>query len=197
MKPSTRPDLRNCARFVRLKDISFCALTKDHLEAVYAWRSSQFVSQFMLTQLDKDYSNHIEWFDRVAHSSSCRYWLIKIGSVPVGVANLANIDFQTMECSAGYYIGNERFRSLGVLPLPYLYNYVFRVRSFRRLYGQVRVENQNIRKIHQMHGYTESAVHRIEDKMTCEKIDVVSVELLSENWLAKREYAGYIAPFGE
>ena len=35
------------------------------------------------------------------------------------------IDEINGKCSAGYYIGDEAYKSLGALILPYLYNYVF------------------------------------------------------------------------
>ena len=180
---------------MRLRDISFCALTREYLPTVYEWRRSNFVSQFMLTDVSDKYSNHVQWFDEVASSSTCIYWVIKLGQVPVGIANLAEINWDKLECSAGYYIGDKNYTALGALPLPYLYNYVFICLGFKRLFGQVREENYNIRRIHKMHGYRESAPYTCDGLRGSQEIRVISVELLARDWLSKKQYSKSITHF--
>lgn len=174
-------------RFVKLK--------RDHLDLLFRWRTSENVSRFMLTQASFDIQEHYKWFERVTKDPKFRYWVIEFNNTPIGLLNLANIDETNRHLSAGYYIGEIEYCSLGAMVTPYLYNYVFTEMKFRKIYGEVVGGNVNVLKIHAMHGFREVGTYREHlFKDGCFH-DIVLIELLSEDWLQKKKFEKYVASF--
>jgi UDP-4-amino-4,6-dideoxy-N-acetyl-beta-L-altrosamine N-acetyltransferase len=92
--------------------------------------------------------NQQRWFANISNNVQFRYWVIYYKSVPIGVVNLAEIDPINLKWNAGYYIGDEDYKSLGEVILPYLYNYIFKNLGFRKIYGSVVSNNDRILQIH-------------------------------------------------
>jgi UDP-4-amino-4,6-dideoxy-N-acetyl-beta-L-altrosamine N-acetyltransferase len=173
----------------------FHPFDKKYIDIVYEWRRDRETSQYMFSDIENDYKKHVEWFNNISKNKSCKYWIIKTNEVPIGLINLASIDEKNRRLNAGYYIGEKQYRILGALPLPYVYNYVFKTMKFRKIYGEVISSNNNILKIHEMHGYDKIGVYKDHIKKDDTYHDVVIVELLSEKWLNIKKYKDYVADF--
>ena len=175
--------------------VQFKKLDKSYLDLIYKWRTDEAVSKYLFTNIPNSFDRHKKWFDNIVTDSNYKYWVIIFNTIPIGIANLALIDRNNFRVSAGYYIGEKDYRSLGAIPLPYLYNYVFTVMKFKKIYGEVIAENKSIRKIHEMHGYREVGVYKDHIFKEGKFHDVVLVELLSDTWLNQKKYRNYIADF--
>lgn len=176
--------------------LTFTRLQEDALVQVLEWRRQPEVTAAMLTDVDHDLEKHRQWFARISGDPTCRYWLIRWHGRPIGVLNLAELSQQHRRCNAGYYIGDLSFRQLGAVIPPYLYNHVFKDLGLNKIFGEVLVTNDAVRRIHSMHGYREVGTYRQHVVRRGELVDVVAVELLAETWLALPKYRRYVADFG-
>lgn len=173
--------------------VKMVRLREKHLGMLLKWRTQDFVSKFMLTQVDNSMENQQRWFANISNNAQFRYWVIYYKSVPIGVVNLAEIDPINLKCNAGYYIGDENYKSLGAVILPYLYNYIFKNLGFRKIFGSVVSDNDRILQIHKIHGYRTIGYYEKHIKKGAGFLDVILIELMSDVWLNKRKYSTYEA----
>ncbi len=175
--------------------IQFLKLREEHLEMVLKWRLKPEVSQYMFTDVRDSMDDQLRWFRRVSNDPGYRYWIIVYRYVPIGLINLAGIDWNNRHLCAGYYIGELEYRSLGAIIPPYLYNYVFNEMKFRKIFGEVMAGNENVIKLYQIHGYSQVGVYRDHIWKGDQFHDVVLIELLSESWLKQTRYQRYTGQF--
>lgn len=168
-------------------------LREEHLEMLLNWRTQDFVSKYMLTKVDNSMENQLKWYRSISISDQFRYWVIEYKSVKIGVVNLAEIDLVNFKCNAGYYIGDENYKSLGAIILPYLYNYIFKNLGFRKIFGSVLSDNKSILQIHNIHGYRRIGYYEKHIKKGDEFLDIILVELMADVWLSKKKYSKYLA----
>jgi len=175
--------------------IRFSKLKKEHMAMVLDWRIKDEVSQFMFTRIERDLKKQIDWFRAISTNSSVAYWIIEYQCKPIGLINLADIDLVSKKCNAGYYIGELEYRQISALILPYFYNYVFKDLGFNKIYGEVIDGNQNILKIHLMHGYRLVGTFKNHVLLDGLYRDVHIVELARSEWLCMPRYDRYKAEF--
>ena len=87
-------------------------ITENDLEMIMNWRMSESVSHFMNTNPKLTIEGQKKWFASLEKNDNVRNWLIEVDGVPAGMINLADIDWENGNSSWGYYIGEERLRSL-------------------------------------------------------------------------------------
>lgn len=175
--------------------IKLVKLEEKHLQIVLDWRVKPEVAQFMLTHVEYDLDKQKEWFKKISIDKSVAYWIIEYLGKPIGLINLAAIDRSAKKCSAGYYIGEMEYCQLSAFVLPYLYNFVFKVLKFNKIYGEVVDGNDNILKIHLMQGYRHVGTLKEHLYKDDRYIDVHMVELMSDVWLNLKRYQRYEAEF--
>jgi hypothetical protein len=149
----------------------------------------------MLTDVVGDLESQRRWFSLIQSDPSVRYWMILWNERPIGVINLADINFFHRRTTAGYYIGELDYRQLGAVVPPYLYNYVFQQMKLGKIFGEVVSTNTAVLRMHRSHGYREVGTllrHVIKHGSA---LDIVLVELMAETWLSQPKYARYVAEF--
>ncbi len=175
--------------------IRFVTLKQEHLEMVMQWRAKPDVSQYMITDVELDIDVQKRWFEKVSKDESYRYWIIIYQDIPIGLINLAAIDWVNLHCSAGYYIGEKEYRSIGAMIPPYIYNYIFKELKFRKICGEVINGNTKVLQMLQMHGFRIVGTYHEHIYKNGHYFDVIIIELLSELWLKQKRYKRYIADF--
>jgi len=120
---------------------------------VLKWRSNKEVSQFFFTNIEYDINKQNSWFNKISADKSVAYWLIEYQGNIIGVINLASIDRVSKKCNAGFYLCEMQYHQIAAFVLPFLYNYVFKILRFNKIYGEVLDGNNNIYKIHMLHQY--------------------------------------------
>ena len=175
--------------------LRFVKLKLEHLDFVLEWRSSTEISKYMLTDVEKNMQKQLQWFQQIEVREDSKHWVIYFGDIAIGLINLAQMDFLGKQCSAGYYIADLNYRGLGAEIPPFLYNYVFNIMGFEKIYGTVLASNKGVLEIHKLHGYRE--VDRIKhfSVKNGQPQYVIMVELLKSDWLEKKRYHDYIADF--
>ena len=175
--------------------IRFVRLQEKHLQMIMDWRVKPEITRHMFTNIEHDLNKQRRWFKKISGDDSHRYWVILFQDIPIGLVNLAAIDQGNRRCTAGYYIGELECRNLGALIPPYLYNYVFKVMDFRKIYGEVMAENVKVLQMHAMHGYRQVGICRDHIFKDGRFHDVIIIELLAESWLGQKRYQRDIAEF--
>ena len=173
----------------------FARLRREDMRKVLEWRTQPTVSAAMVTDVVPDYDKQLAWFDRISCDPTCRYWTILHRGQPIGVINLAEISDSHRRCNAGYYVGDLRFKQLGGMVPPYLYNHVFRRLGLNKIFGEVLATNEGILRLHDAHGYRRVGVYKDHILKGGRFIDIVAIELLAESWLGMRQYERYVAEF--
>lgn len=174
----------------------FIRLEECHLELVLRWRTSESVTRYMFTDIEYDLAGQKEWFNRIANSPTEKYWLIEQKGTPIGIISLNGLDYANRRTSWGFYIGEERYRMYGGLVPPYLYNFVFDHLKFHKIIAEVMEGNDNVIKMHRMHGYRDVGTYKEHVYKYGRYHDTHLLELLKEQWKTiSGKYEKYVASF--
>ncbi|MCX6126871.1 MAG: UDP-4-amino-4,6-dideoxy-N-acetyl-beta-L-altrosamine N-acetyltransferase [Proteobacteria bacterium] len=176
--------------------LRFSKLMENDLELVLKWRTQPDVTRYMNNDIEFNMANQKLWFDRLALDASSKHWLISMDERPVGVINLAGLDFSHRRCSIGYYIGEASCRAMGFMIPPYLYNFIFNNLKLNKIYGEVLEGNGNLLKMHKLHGWRVVGVLKEHVFKYGSFHDVTVVELLAADWHTLRpKYSNFTADF--
>lgn len=159
---------------------------------VMQWRTMPDVSKYMTTDVEPNMDKQLEWFSKVSSDLSCLYFMIMYNKVPIGVINLASIDEKNSRCTAGYYIGDMSYRSVGAIVPAYIYNYVFISLKLNKIYGEVFEENATVMRLHRMYGYETVGVLRQHIMKDNKFHNMVMMELLADVWEKQTKYKKYL-----
>lgn len=174
----------------------FIRLKKEHLEQVLKWRTSEQVTRYMYTDIEYNLLSQFKWFERVSKSLSEKYWIISYNDIHIGLIYLSDLDLKNKKTKWGYYIGQEEYRIYGgIIPL-YLYNYLFNDLKLNKIIAEVMEGNNNVMKLHRMHGYREVGVYKKHVYKYNKYHDVYVFEMTLEQWAINMEkYKNYRAKF--
>ena len=176
--------------------LKFSKLKPEDLELVMHWRVQADVTRYMNNDIEFNMANQIQWFEKISLDRGSKYWLISIDERPIGVINLVGIDSTHKRCSIGYYIGEINNRAMGFMIPPYLYNFVFNVMNFHKIYGEVLHGNDNLLKMHKIHGWREVGTYQDHVFKYGSYHNVTAVELLAADWhTLKPKFGKFIADF--
>lgn len=160
----------------------------DDLEMIMRWRMSPDVTRYMNTNPKLTLEEQRKWLMSFQSRDDVQYWLIEQDDVPVGVINLADMDYEKKSTSWGYYIGERKYRSLflAISLEMSLYDYVFDVLGFEELHNEVFSLNAGVVKLHVACG--SHIVGEVKGEVEKEgiKYDVTHISISKEDWEAIR-----------
>lgn len=135
--------------------MEFLKITKDDLEHILQWRTSEFVTRFMYTDVEYNLENQYKWFEKISHDDSVKYWILSSKGKKFGLVSLNDIEPKHKRASWAFYVGDPSMSIVAGLIGPHVYNYAFQHLGFNKLYGEVMAENQAVRNMHLKHGCRE------------------------------------------
>lgn len=159
-------------------------IREEDLALIMQWRMSTDVTRYMNTNPKLTLEGQKKWLASISEREDVQYWLIEQDGVPVGVINLADIDYEKKSTSWGYYIGEKRYRSLQLaisLEMS-LYDYVFDVLELEELHNEVFSLNAGVVKLHLACG--SHIVCEVEDEVEKEgvKYDITHISIDKKRW---------------
>ena len=164
------------------------AITENDLEMIMNWRMSESVTRYMNTNPHLTLEGQKKWFAAVTKNNNVRNWLISVDGVPAGLINLNGIDWKKGATSWGYYIGEEKLRSLrlAVSLEMSLYDYCFDVLGFNEVHNEVFKLNEGVWKLHLACGC--KIVREVAGEIEKEGIryDMVHLSITRDEWFALR-----------
>lgn len=163
---------------------------------VLQWRSSEFVSRFMISDVSHDLATQEHWFNIVSTRSDCHYWIVdSIQGHSIGVINLTNINEVTETAEWAFYVGDMNFANLGGMIPPYLYNHVFANTPINNLIAEVVAENNVVLKLHALHGYVEDIAKQTTFTKDGQTRILKSLRLDKAIWQSKKRFHKMTATF--
>ena len=165
----------------------------DDLETIMNWRMSESVTRFMNTNPKLTMDMQRKWFESISSNDKARFWMVEVEGEPAGIVNLIDTDWENGNTSWGYYIGEEKRRSLKLaisLEMS-LYDYCFDVLGFNEVHNEVFKINEGVWKLHVACG--NRIVKEVQNEIEKEGklYDVVHLSIEREEWLNLRKKKNY------
>jgi len=167
-----------------MSDVELLPLTEDHLEMVREWRNSVEVNNYMYTEVNATPPQQIKWFKYIDGSDKYKYWVVYYEHKPLGVVNLADIDYQMRQCSWAFYLGDTSIRGQGIgSKIEYnVITHVFDEMDLNKLNCEVFVTNDGVIRMHEKFGFRREAYYRDHCYKNNNYYDVVGLGLLRRDW---------------
>lgn len=162
--------------------LTFRKLEEQDLELVLDWRTSEHVTQYMYTDIEKNMNHQRKWFDRISQDGTQYYWIIQYKGQPIGLISLNQIDRVHNKATFGYYIGDLNYSIIAGRIHPYLYNFAFFELGLNKLYAEVMEGNDGMMKMHLHYGFTHTATFKDHIYKYGKHHDVEYFELLASTW---------------
>lgn len=162
--------------------ITFRKLEKQDLAQVLEWRTSEHVTQYMYTDIEKNLDNQLQWFEKISKDDTQYYWIIEVKDVPIGLISLNQLDQINKKSTFAYYIGDLNYSIIAGRIHPYLYNFAFFELGLNKLYAEVMQGNDGMMKMHKHYGFTHCATFKEHIYKYNQYHDVEYFELLASYW---------------
>jgi len=168
-------------------------ITENDLEMIMNWRISESVTRFMNTDPKLTLEGQREWFASLKSNNKARHWIIEVDGNPAGLINLIDTDWENGTTSWGYYIGEEKLRSLKLaisLEMS-LYDYCFDVLGFKEVHNEVFKLNEGVWKLHIACG--NRIVKEVRGEVEKEGIsyDIIHLSIERDEWYELRKKKTY------
>ena len=168
-------------------------ITENDLEMIMHWRMSESVTRFLNTNPKLTLEGQRKWFASLEKNDRARHWIIEVDGVPAGLINLINVDWENGNTSWGYYIGEEKLRSLRLaisLEMS-LYDYCFDILGFKEVHNEVFKLNEGVWKLHMACG--NRVVEEVKGEVEKEGIlyDIVHLSIERDEWFELRQNKKY------
>jgi UDP-4-amino-4,6-dideoxy-N-acetyl-beta-L-altrosamine N-acetyltransferase len=168
---------------VTLRDV-----TQEDSDRLLAWRNMPEVSAWMYSDHVITPAEHGRWFEVAMQAPSRRYWIIEMDGLPVGLANLADIDHAHRKCAWAYYLADPAVRGKGVGSFVefWMIEHVFAGLGLNKLWCEVLIGNEPVWKLHESYGFVREALFRAHVWKHGQPTDVVGLGLLAADWAQRR-----------
>lgn len=173
--------------------MQFVSVKEEHLEQILKWRTSDFVTRYMYTDIEYNMDKQKKWFESIKNDSNSLYWVIFYKNEPIGVVSITDMNQRDKRAYWNYYIGDSAFSILGGFIGPYLYNFAFQHLDLHKLMGEVMAVNEGVRKLHLKHGAREVGFLTDHIYKNGKYHDVYIYEMTKEMWTsAGKKFKKYI-----
>jgi len=173
---------------VRLEFKNILDCPDDLKLKVREWRNLEDVRKYMYTDRIIEHDEHIKWLDTLATNEKNRFFIVFFDDKPIGAVSLNNINLDFKTTDWAFYIFDESARKKGVGAAIEMYflDYVFTECGFEKLNCEVIASNEAVVKMHQKFGFKIEGVRRKNILKNDERIDVVLLGILKNEWLENR-----------
>ncbi|MFD2442707.1 UDP-4-amino-4,6-dideoxy-N-acetyl-beta-L-altrosamine N-acetyltransferase [Bacillus sp. CGMCC 1.16607] len=135
--------------------MEFVPVKEEHLELILKWRTSDFVTRYMYSDIEYDLDKQRNWYQFIKSDPNSHYWVLEYKNEPIGLVSITDINQRDKRAYWNFYIGEPSFSMLGGFIGPYVYNFVFQNLNIQKLMGEVMEENEGVRKLHVKQGARE------------------------------------------
>lgn len=123
-------------------------LREEDLPLILKWRKKE---EYLSGKIDSQYNDQNldfqkAWFDNIEKNEKCMYWVIKIGAIKIGIADLNYIDYEDKNCGMECIIGDSHFKNRGIKPIVIsnLYEYAFNQLNLNEVCRTVKSNEEEI-----------------------------------------------------
>lgn len=162
--------------------ITFKKLDEGDLEKVLEWRTSEHVTRYMYSDIDKDPDHQKKWYEAITKDDTQYYWVIEVKGTAVGLISINHLDRNNRKATFGYYIGDLKYTMIAGRIHPYFYNFAFFDLGLNKLYAEVMEGNEGMMKMHLHHRFEHVATFKEHIYKYGRYHDVHYFELLASTW---------------
>lgn len=163
-------------------EMKWIKVNENHLEKILRWRTSEFVTRYMYTDIQFDLQKQMDWFKKISQDKNGFYWVIEEKNQLIGFVSITNIDWYNKRGEWNYYIGEQKYGMLGGFIGVYMYNYAFNQLGLEKMQGAVLENNIAVRKIHQKLGDREVGYYEKHIFKNSHWYNVYLYEMTKEMW---------------
>jgi UDP-4-amino-4,6-dideoxy-N-acetyl-beta-L-altrosamine N-acetyltransferase len=177
-------------------ELALVPVAPEHLETLRVWRNSSAVGQFMYSETNLSPEDQLRWFSALEADPRRASWVIIAAGEPVGALNLIDYDASHRRASAGYYLGEESMRGVGLGALVefLLLELFFGHFDGHRLERQVFASNEAAVRMLEQFGFRREGLLREYAVKNGHRIDVVALAMLAPEWRAIRGHFDALLP---
>ena len=163
-------------------------LELDDIVRVRDWRNLPEIREWMYTDHEISIEEHARWFGQAMSDEARRYWIIELDGEPVGLANLYDISPRHGTAYWAFYLADARVRGRGVGSAAerFVLRYAFAELGLDKLCCEVLATNEGVVRMHERYGFQRDGLLRQHIRKGGERVDVVSLSVLREEWAASR-----------
>ena len=163
-------------------------LRPDDQDRILGWRNSPDVRPYMYTDHLIPAGEHARWWAGIAADPRRRYWIIEAGGLPVGLANLYDIDRGRRLCAWAYYLADPSVRGMGLGSFVeyWMLQQVFETQGLHKLWCEVLVSNEPVWRLHETFGFRQEARFRDHVLKDGAWQDVLGLGILEDDWRERR-----------
>lgn len=169
-------------------------IQEKHLKQILDWRTSEFVTKYMYTDIEYNLSQQQKWLESIRKDENGRYWLMSYRDTLFGFISITSLDWQHKRAYWNFYIGDSSFSMLAGFIGAYMYNYAFYKMGLEKLMGEVMAENIAVRNLHLKQGAREVGFYEKHIYKNDSWHDVYIFEMTKTRWEEKGEkFKKYVA----
>ena len=168
-------------------------IREDDLEMIMNWRMSESVTRYMNTNPKLTMEGQRKWFASLEGNDKTRNWIIESDGVPVGLITLIGLDRKNGNTSWGYYVGEEKYRSLRLaisLEMS-LYDYCFDILGLNEVHNEVFKLNEGVWKLHTACGCKVVKEGKGEVEKEGISYDIIHLSIERNEWFSIRSGKKY------
>ena len=147
------------------------------------WRNSEDVKRCMYSDYNISEDEHKKWLDSLVDNYKQQVFIVFYAGHPVGVVSLNNINTRHKTSDWGFYLYHKEMPPIGVVVEYKLIDYAFNTLKLDKLNCGVLETNSAIIKLHEKFGFKKEGIRRKSIIKNNEKVDVILLGLLREEWL--------------
>jgi len=173
---------------INLDFVSISEVDEELIEKIRNWRNQPKIRKYMYNNHIISKKEHKKWIRKVKNNDETKVWIVYQDETPIGVMNLKDIDHKNKITDWGFYIGEEKYRGLG-LSKHMLYNLmklVFADMNFRKMYTTVLENNEIALNLYKKMGLEIDGClkdHLIRDNRL---IDLYLMSVFEKKWRRKK-----------
>lgn len=156
------------------------------------WRNDPEIARFMYSDHVISEAEHHAWLKSALTCASQRHWIIELDETPVGLASVTKIDSVHASADWAFYLASTAVRGRGVgSVVEYrVLEFAFLELGLKRLSCAVLAFNGPVIAMHESFGFEREGLLRSAIQKNEERVDVVILSQLQEEWLALRPKIG-------
>jgi UDP-4-amino-4,6-dideoxy-N-acetyl-beta-L-altrosamine N-acetyltransferase len=168
--------------------IALRRMTPGDAEQVREWRTHREISRHMFTEPSITLGQQVEWVSNAIADENRHYWIIELDGVPVGLANMLQIDLVNRRGSWAFYLADPATRGNGVGKAVEfaIIEYAFGSLALNKLCCEVLSTNTAVLGLHQKFGFSREGVLRQHILKGDTFYDITILGMLASDWITHR-----------
>ena len=177
---------------MKLQFVPFESISNDMSDLILKWRNSEDIRCQMIHQNLITNEEHYNWYKLVSSGrANYRVKMVYFDDMPIGVVYLTNMDLVVKCVSWGLYIGENKYRGLGLgrIMMVEILSWGFEELYFYRMYTSVLENNIKALSMYYKFGFKNEGIWEKHVLLkNGNRINLIYLGMCQEDWIKNREW---------